>query len=120
MLRGSSILFSGSFASRGDFYLKNDFINKIYYYYLNRGLSNIVLNEVVSVLISSFTLSLVEAFNVFNGSNQKLALFTAKKGGIPEEDIKLGYSIGSAAQEPVICPDKSIVPDNGLTYARLY
>ena len=59
MLRGSSILFSGSFASRGDFYLKNDFINKIYYYYLNRGLSNIVLNEVVSVLISSFTLFLI-------------------------------------------------------------
>ena len=59
MLRGSSILFSGSFASRGDFYLKNDFINKIYYYYLNRGLSNIVLNEIVSVLISSFTLFLI-------------------------------------------------------------
>ena len=56
MLRGSSILFSGSFINRGNFYLKNDFINKIYYYYLNRGLSNIVLNDVVSILISSFTL----------------------------------------------------------------
>jgi len=59
MLRGSSILFSGSFINRGNFYLKNDFINKIYYYYLNRGLSNIVLNDVVSILISSFTLFLI-------------------------------------------------------------
>jgi len=59
MLRGSSILFSGSFINRGDFYLKNDFINKIYYYYFNRGLTNIVLNEIVSILISSFTLFLI-------------------------------------------------------------
>ena len=29
MLRGSSLLFSGSFVQRGDFYLKDDFINKI-------------------------------------------------------------------------------------------
>ena len=59
MLRGSSILFSGSFVNRGDFYLKNDFINKIYYYFINRGLTNIVLNETVSILISSFTLFLI-------------------------------------------------------------
>ena len=59
MLRGSSILFSGSFINRGDFYLKNDFINKIYYYYFNRGLTNIILNEIVSILISVFTLFLI-------------------------------------------------------------
>ena len=59
MLRGSSLLFSGSFIQRGDFYLKNDFINKMYFYYFNRGLSNIILDEVVSIIISTFTVFLI-------------------------------------------------------------
>tara|TARA_Y100000590_G_scaffold39811_2_gene42491 strand:+ start:243 stop:1742 length:1500 start_codon:yes stop_codon:yes gene_type:complete len=54
--RGSSILFSKSFVDEHQFYLKSDFINKMYYYFINKGLYNIISSEIVNTLISLFTI----------------------------------------------------------------
>jgi autophagy-related protein 9 len=58
-LRGSSLLFSKNIIDEHDFYLKSDFINKMYYYYLKRGFFNIISTEIVNALISLFTISFI-------------------------------------------------------------
>lgn len=53
-MRGSSILYSTNFTSINEFYLKSDFINKAYNYYIKKGFYNIISSEIVNLLISSF------------------------------------------------------------------
>ena len=58
-LRGSSLLFSRKFINENEFYLKSDFINKMYFYYINRGYITILINEILSVFISVFTVGFI-------------------------------------------------------------
>lgn len=58
-LRGSSLLFSRKFINEHEFYLKSDFINKMYFYYINRGYITILINEILSVFISVFTVGFI-------------------------------------------------------------
>lgn len=58
-LRGSSLLFSRKFINENEFYLKSDFINKMYFYYINRGYISILINEVLNVFISVFTVGFI-------------------------------------------------------------
>ena len=58
-LRGSRLLFSKNIIDEHDFYLRSDFINKMYYYYLKRGFFNIISTEIVNALISLFTISFI-------------------------------------------------------------
>ena len=58
-LRGSSLLFSRKFINEHEFYLKSDFINKMYFYYINRGYITIFINEILSVFRSVFTVGFI-------------------------------------------------------------
>ena len=55
----SSLLFSRKFINEHEFYLKSDFINKMYFYYINRGYITILINEILSVFISVFTVGFI-------------------------------------------------------------
>ena len=55
-ISNSSILFSKDFYKQKNenFYLNSIFINKVYYYYYNKGYLNIILNQIINIFISIF------------------------------------------------------------------
>ena len=59
MLRGSSLLFSKKFDEEHEFYLKSDFINKLYFYYIKKGYYNILSSEIVNLFTSIFTVGFI-------------------------------------------------------------
>jgi autophagy-related protein 9 len=54
----STFLFESSFIEE-KFYLKTEFINKLYYYYIHNGYYNIISSQIVNVLINIFTVFFV-------------------------------------------------------------
>lgn len=54
----STILFDST-RSEGDYYLDSGFMNKLYFYYLNNGYSNIITSQISNVLINIFTVGFV-------------------------------------------------------------
>ena len=55
-LNNSSLLFSKNFylSNESNFYLRTSFINKLYYYYCQKGYYNIISTQIVNLLISNF------------------------------------------------------------------
>jgi autophagy-related protein 9 len=55
-ISNSSILFSKDFYKQKNenFYLNSIFINKVYYYYYNKGYLNIIINQIINICISIF------------------------------------------------------------------
>ena len=55
-LNNSSLLFSKNFymSNESNFYMKTSFINKLYFYYCEKGYYNIISTQIVNLLISNF------------------------------------------------------------------
>ena len=55
-LNNSSLLFSKNFylSDESNFYMKTGFINKLYFYYCQKGYYNIISTQMVNLLISNF------------------------------------------------------------------
>ena len=55
-LNNSSLLFSKNFylSNESNFYMKTSFINKLYFYYCQKGYYNIISTQIVNLLISNF------------------------------------------------------------------
>lgn len=55
-LNNSSLLFSKNFylSDESNFYMKTGFINKLYFYYCQKGYYNIISTQIVNLLISNF------------------------------------------------------------------
>ena len=81
-LRGSSLLFSKKLTNENDFYLKSDFINKMYFYYIQKGYFPIIVADLLNLFISIFTVGFIiflyncvdydSIFKVENDSTEKL------------------------------------------------
>lgn len=50
----SSILFKKECHNNNNFYTNTVFINRLYFYYINKGYNNIILSQIINIVISNF------------------------------------------------------------------
>ena len=54
IITDSSILFNKECHNNNNFYKNTVFINRLYFYYLNKGYNNIIVSQIINILISNF------------------------------------------------------------------